>query len=312
MSVAERTAGPPIVVAGEICRDFERSSRLEWLETNHTGGYAMGTVAGVNTRRYHSLLLASLRPSAERYSILPRVEERVTLDGAADGAVFELAAVQYPGVVQPHGFDLLEEFRLDPFPIWRYRAHDTTIEKTVCLLDRQPSVLVRYSSSRPCRLEVRLLLAFRDCHSLMRRNTAVRTTATEQHGAVTFTPYEDLPPLTILHPGQFQAQSDWYLNHEYLRELDRGLDFREDLFSPGVLVFDLFPGQPAWFVATIEPRGFASPLDTPAVDALLQSEANRRRFGRETAFEARLCRALDQFRIRRFDGQPSLIAGYPW
>ncbi len=65
-----------LIVPRDVCRDFERASRLEWLDTNHTGAYAMGTVAGVNTRRYHALLIASLNPPADRYSILPRVEER--------------------------------------------------------------------------------------------------------------------------------------------------------------------------------------------------------------------------------------------
>jgi predicted glycogen debranching enzyme len=262
----------------------------------------------VNTRRYHALLLASLRPPTERYSILPRVEERVTVNGVA----FELGAVQYPGTVQPHGFDLLEEFRLDPFPIWRYRAQNAIVEKTVCLLDRQQSVLLRYTSSQPCRLEVRLLLSFRDYHSLTHRNTAVRTNATEQSGAIAFTPYRDLPPLTVLHSGAFDAQSDWYLNQEYLRELDRGLDFREDLFSPGILAFDLAPGQAAWLIATLEPERFATPPDAAAIESVLESEAKRRRFPRATPFETSLSRALDQFRIRRFDDRPSLIAGYPW
>ena len=52
-------------IAGGICRDFARSSKLEWLETNGTGAFAMGTVAGVNTRRYHALLVASLQPPGD-------------------------------------------------------------------------------------------------------------------------------------------------------------------------------------------------------------------------------------------------------
>jgi hypothetical protein len=64
--VADHRKAQVFVVRGDVCRDFERSSQLEWLETNHTGAYAMGTVAGVNTRRYHSLLIASLRPPANR------------------------------------------------------------------------------------------------------------------------------------------------------------------------------------------------------------------------------------------------------
>jgi len=86
--------------------DFERASRLEWLQTNHTGAFAMGTVSGMNTRRYHGLLIASLNPPADRYSIFPRVEETVDFSGEQ----MALATVQYPGVVSPESYRLLEEF----------------------------------------------------------------------------------------------------------------------------------------------------------------------------------------------------------
>jgi glycogen debranching enzyme len=70
-------------IPAELCRDFARSSKIEWLETNGTGAFAMGTVAGLNTRRYHALLLASLRPPVQRYVLLSRVEEEA--DGGALG-----------------------------------------------------------------------------------------------------------------------------------------------------------------------------------------------------------------------------------
>ena len=64
-----------------VCRDFPKSSHLEWLETNGTGAFAMGTVAGCNTRRYHALLVATLKPPVERYVLLSRVEEEALTDG---------------------------------------------------------------------------------------------------------------------------------------------------------------------------------------------------------------------------------------
>ncbi|MFL5301414.1 MAG: glycogen debranching enzyme N-terminal domain-containing protein, partial [Anaeromyxobacteraceae bacterium] len=66
-----------IRVPADVCRDHARSSRLEWLETNGTGGFAMGTVAGTNTRRYHGLLVVPLRPPGERHVLLARLEETV-------------------------------------------------------------------------------------------------------------------------------------------------------------------------------------------------------------------------------------------
>ena len=51
-----------IVIDEMTCKDYSKSSHLEWLETNGLGSFASGTVSGANTRRYHGLLVASLPP----------------------------------------------------------------------------------------------------------------------------------------------------------------------------------------------------------------------------------------------------------
>lgn len=301
MSVADVPPTIPFAVPGQVCRDFERASQLEWLETNHTGAYAMGTVAGVNTRRYHALLIASLHPPADRYSILPRVEESVW----SEGARFELATVQYPGAVQPRGFELLDGFAVDPFPRWSYRCGSTTIHKIICLLDGQQSVLVKYETTAGCHLEVRFFIAFRDYHSLARECKVFRTDVLEAPASFSIAPYADLPRLFVLHRGVFRPDASWYRNHEYLRELDRGLDFREDLFSPGFVEFQLEPQRPAWFIGTLEPEMRDLEISQASIESILAAETERRRL-------PTLARALDQFRVTRSDKRPSLIAGYPW
>lgn len=308
MSLADTSRSARLIVPGEVCRDFEHASRLEWLETNHTGAYAMGTVAGLNTRRYHALLISSLKPPAERYSILPRVEEIANVAGVD----FSLGAAQYPGVVYPRGFELLDEFRIDPFPEWRYCCGSAAITKTVCLLDRQQSVLVRYSTTVACTLKVRLLTSFRDYHSLAHRNTSLRDQIEITPERVVFTPYAALPPLSVVHSGSFAPDCDWFLRHEYLRELERGLDYEEDLYSPGTITFQLAPGNSAWFLATLEPQSYGEDLPPLEIDLILEAERRRRQFESPSRLESTLKRALDQFRIHRYDGQPSLLAGYPW
>src|SRR5947208_7911950 len=105
----------PKPVDRETCRDFGRSSQLEWLETNATGAFAMGTVSGVNTRRYHALLIASLKPPVERFATLSRVEEELLVDAQT----YSLGACQYPGSVSPRGFEYLDEFSSEPCATWR-------------------------------------------------------------------------------------------------------------------------------------------------------------------------------------------------
>ena len=57
--------------------------RREWLVTNGLGGYASGTVAGVNTRRYHGLLVAALAPPVERTVLVAGSVEWATYAGRA-------------------------------------------------------------------------------------------------------------------------------------------------------------------------------------------------------------------------------------
>ena len=49
----------------------------EWLVTNGLGGYASGTLLGVNTRRYHGLFIPNLSSPRGRTMMLPYLEESV-------------------------------------------------------------------------------------------------------------------------------------------------------------------------------------------------------------------------------------------
>ena len=55
----------------------------EWLVTNGLGGYASGTIAGVASRRYHSLLIAALPAPLGRRVMLNHLSELLRLpDGS--------------------------------------------------------------------------------------------------------------------------------------------------------------------------------------------------------------------------------------
>lgn len=52
----------------------------EWIISNGTGGYCASTVIGVNTRRYHGLLVAPLVPPAQRHLLLSKVDESIVIE----------------------------------------------------------------------------------------------------------------------------------------------------------------------------------------------------------------------------------------
>ena len=299
----------PIVAGASVCQDYPRSSRLEWLEANETGGFAMGTVAGANTRRYHGLLVASLRPPTERVVTLSRLEE--TLLGP-DGET-PLATNQYPGALHPSGYRFLQSFRLESGPTWTFEVGEVRLERRLFLVRGQQTVVVLYRSNRALRLRVEPLLAFRDYHSLTHRNGALSPLVTEEtEGRVRrlrLRPYDNRPPLFLHYPGEaFEAAPCWHDNVEYLEELDRGLDFREDLFLPGSFVLEVAPQHPGFVVATLDENLRLDGHDVLRLEA--ERLAQRRETG--TPVRARLAAAAKQFLVNRDDGSPTVIAGYPW
>ena len=307
----------PIEVPREVCTLYPRASRLEWLLTNGTGGFAMGTVAGSNTRRYHGLLVASLHPPVARVVTLARLEATAL---TPQGAV-PLSVNQYPNTLYPDGYTRLARFSLEDGPVWTWSVNGVEVERRVLLVPGEQTVVVRYASSAPLRLRLEPLLAFRDYHALTHRNPDAWTGFEERMLAkgrvVRFQPYASLPSLRLAHRGDaFVGAPEWHENVEYLEELDRGLDFREDLLLPGSFELELAPGRPQLVAATVES---GASLDLEALGALFSRAVRTsaparvaRRSDDLAEGRTRLERAADAYLVRRADRSATVIAGYPW
>ena len=281
-------------IEAERCRDFEWSSKREWLVADGAGGYAMGTVAGVNTRRYHGLLIAALRPPADRYLLLSRFEEVVEPDLA-------LATAQYPGALAPQGFSRLLEFRLEPDPVWRFDlGGGATLEKRLSMAAQ--AVIVEYRLSRAGALLVSPFLAFRDHHALTHANAALDGSIGDD---LSVRPYPSLPPLRFFATPRPALRRDggWYFNHEYLAELDRGLEFREDLWKAGTFRFALQAGETARIVATLRDAPPEATIPPPA-----QSDRPPPYESYDSYDSPGRGRSDCPFAV----SGPTVIAGYPW
>ena len=298
-----------IVVDREICQDLDRAVRREWLETNGIGGFAGSTIVGMNTRRYHGLFVPATHPPVGRFVAVSSLQETVHSGDAA----YELGCNRYAGAVHPEGYRHLEQFRLDPYPVFRYRVEDAEIEKHVFMVHGENTTAVVHGPvSHALVLEIRPLIAFRDYHHLASENADLNGDAETSDGAIRLHPYADLPPLYIAYSGgEYDPSSYWYYGFEYSVEAYRGLDNREDLFSPGCLRFSLEPGESASLILSL------SPTKVEDFEAMRQSEIDRRRRTAasvspgDSTVEA-LSQAADTFVVQRRDGLSTVIAGYPW
>lgn len=306
----------PIVVTADRLRDFATGSTLEWIETDGRGGYASSTAVGASTRRYHGVLVVARHPPTDRVVLLSRLEETLI---TPSGDCYDLAANVYPGTIHPTGHRWLEEFRLEPWPTWRYRLGRLTLTKTLFVAREPGATVVRYRlEGGTAWLEIRPLVAGRDFHALVVANEAVSRSSEAGPRHVVYRPYPGMPPLVLSHGGGvWHRTDDWYYATLYPRETERGLEDREDLYCPGVLSTELSPGR-SWTLAC-----GTRPLPVEDVEAWASAEARRRaeladtgrrNAGAETELDelgAWLGLSADAFLVER-DGGWSILAGYPW
>jgi len=187
----------------ETCSDLESALSREWLETNGLGGYASSTIIGLNTRRYHGLLVAATRPPVGRMVLLSKIEETLVIDRKH----FDLSANRYSGVIHPQGFRYLKQFRLNPFPVFTYEAEGIEIEKSVFMIRCENSIVIHYElrknnlseSLKDVLLEIRPLIAFRDYHGTTHENASINPGVEERWGLASVTPYQGLPGLHLAH-----------------------------------------------------------------------------------------------------------------
>ena len=294
------------------CTDLGVAEHREWVVTNGRGSYAMGTVAGTLTRRYHGLLIAALSPPVARRLLVPSVQFEVGYRGIS----YALATNRWEsGMRAPEGWRLIDGFAvLDGVPTWTYALGDALLEIAIAMqygADRTAVALHVVRASEPLFVSGHVLMADRDQHGGPLPDPAGFSVEFEGVTAAIRLPASD-GRVRVSAPGAVLTPTcDRWSGFFAERESERGLDPLDDYahvldvrstLTPGDrggLVVGLLPGEgdPSAIVAAARARGARLSADAP--DAL----------------RAELALAADQFLITATPGGSSrttVIAGYPW
>jgi predicted glycogen debranching enzyme len=291
----------------QVCGDLSASSTREWLLADGRGGYAMGTVAGLRTRRYHGLLVAAGDTPASRRVGLVSLDPAVTLPS---GRQVRLGAHEWAsGVVDPRGFELLERFDLtDGVPRWRWRIGAVVIEREIAMAYGRSCVAVvhRLLSGGPVRLDLAAACTWRDAHGERRADGPTPRLESVAGGAVVEGAFRLAGP-------DWTPAGQWWLGVRHREEAARGLNPAEDLWYAG-----RFSGALAEPGATVSVLAWADELaeEPPAATALVEAARRRHRAvvaaaRPDDAVTATLTLAADAFVVRT-DAGPDVVAGYPW
>jgi predicted glycogen debranching enzyme len=292
----------------EILHDLGEAARREWLLTDGLGGYSSSTVLGLNTRRYHGLLVVARRPPVDRMVLLSKLEETLVLGENR----YELGVNAYPGTVHPRGFEYAVSFALDPLPSLVFEIEGARLVRTVARVHGEPTVVVSYSYEGPQKaiLELRPLLAYRDHHALQHENGAIDPEPRRDVEAIVLQPYEGCPSLFLrFKGGEWRTEGRWYRDFEYAEERRRGFDYTEDLFSHGAFVRALRSGEEVALTASTS--AFPSSRDGRSLVLAERKRLRALNLG-STGFLSDLRRAADAFLVARGERGRSVIAGYHW
>jgi predicted glycogen debranching enzyme len=226
---------------------------------------------------------------------------------------FPLCSQAYlPDVIAPDGGNRIEAFDADPWPRWTFRLENGIRVENEVFVSRERGCTVLTWRQRGSRGEVRLsarpLLSGRDYHALHRENPAFRFDGEVSGSTVIWRPYEGVPGVAASSNGRYVHEPLWYRGFLYEEERARGLDFTEDLASPGSFLFDLSAGEAVLLLEAYAPGAEPAARRKPlaAARALLSAEKRRR-----ATFSSRLERASDDYVVARGSGK-TIVAGYPW
>ncbi|MET0419935.1 MAG: amylo-alpha-1,6-glucosidase [Actinoplanes sp.] len=291
----------------QVCGRLDESTVREWLVPDGCGGYAMGTVGGLRTRRYHGLLVVAGETPARRHLGLAALDAMVTLPS---GSSVRLGTHEWAdGTIAPRGHELLAGFELvDGLPRWRWRIGGVVLEREIAMVHGRPAVAVvhRLLTGGPVSLSLETICTWRDIHGERTAAGPPVRVAPAEGGVVVEDAYRIRGPA-------FRAAGAWWRGVRHREEAERGLTPREDLWFAGSFYAEL--RQPG---ATAEVSAWAGDLDTPPPPATEVITAARTRNREVVAAaapaddaQATLALAADAFVVRTASG-PDVVAGYPW
>lgn len=256
----------------------------------------MGSASGINTRRYHGHLVAANTPPTGRMVVLAALDAFVQSNGNPMG----ISANQYPGAIYPEGYHYLRSFTVGNSAVWRYRASGIEVVKRLTIHPDENAVTISYENAGndTVFLTLRPLVCHRDHHGNFYENAHYPDHLEFQPTETVVTQGDVSLYLSHGDNGDRTPVQGWYYRFEHVRETERGLADRDDLYCPCELRYRLLPGERAVLVAATVPGVFPYEVeDEPA-------SAERRLSGM-------LREAAEKFFVKTHE-RSSIIAGYPW
>lgn len=326
---------PSISYGREALSQFDNMIEKEWLVTNGLGGYSSSTTLGVNTRKYHGLLVAAIHPPRDRRVFLAKLDEDIIIGNSTN----RLGTNEFQNGFFPRGYSFLQEFSVSPFPQYFFSAGNVQIRKTIFMPYGMNAAVMDYNivnkETSDVKFKVFPIVNWRPFHSTT-EESRVSKDFHQQSSIREAKIASESPESTLLlksTDGAYVVQEKW-VRQLYLREeARRGESCMDDCLQPGCFEFTVKAKKEEDFAVTAaadENEGRARKIldDLPSslqgLRSLFDNEVKRyetlltdfylaRKSIRVSDWLSWLILATDSFSVKgRTEKERVVIAGYPW
>jgi predicted glycogen debranching enzyme len=286
--------------------NLEYALPKEIIRSNRAGSYISTTLIGCNTRKYHGLLVCPVENfGGEKHVLLSALDETVIQNGAE----FNLGVRRYKGgIYEPKGHKYICDIQFGKIPKTTYRVGGVVLTKERILVENEEQVLIRYTLEKaqlPTVLRFRPFLAFRNIHHLSKANMFANKKYGKVNNGISMKLYDGFPNLFMQFSKkpEFISAPDWYYDIEYIKELNRGYDYLEDLLVPGYFEVPIKKGESIVFAAGIK--------ETRPISLKQRFTKELKKRSERIDFMSSLKNAAEQFVMRK-KSSADVVAGFPW
>ncbi len=298
--------------------ELQEGLKREWLITNGIGGFCSSTIIGANTRRYHGLLIAPLKPPAQRNLILSKLDESITINNK-EIPLYTNVCKNYIS----QGYKFQTSFEKEYVPTFEYLVGDINVKKTICMEYGKNTVCVFYeiqNKNEEIKLKLAPIVNFRDFHS-MSTNKKINLKQEEIKDNKIKISIENNSFYINCSEGKYiKHENDNFNNMFYIEEEKRGFYPEENHSVSGIYEIEIKPNEnkKITFVCSLEEN-----IDKVDGEKLIKKEVKRlEKVIKETKLvnkkeEDKLLKefiiATDSFIVYRPEFKlHTIIAGYPW
>lgn len=301
----------------EIFKTFEDGIKKEWVITNGLGGYAGSSVIGANTRKHHGLFIAATYAPTDRYVILNRIDEKVTLKNTKETVSF--SSVQRKKKKYEKGYLYQTGFSYDAVPEFTYIVDGTYIKKSLAYEWEKNTVAINYevfSPDKSCTLTLTPSFNYRSHNDGSKRlDLRFKIKKSEEELSLIPKKAKNISIKLYKSEGEFIERQERYdTNIELQTEIDTGMSSADTGFMPYDIAIDINQGvrKNISIIVSIEEKYEKNAVVTIA-NARDRASMLIERAGFEDPFLKSLTVAADNFIVKRAStGGKTILAGLPW